>query len=151
RGLKSHGQKDHLFVRVFTSYLESIERRVDDTHITALRLHSKKVLMAARHTQHVAEGTEDQARPGRQLNGLVQNLDRRYTDETTRRVDERDACRQEFVNAEADDGVRLAAADFHQGPWPVRDIRNASRHLLGRLRVAVFIEVLHGGFISQRC
>ena len=44
--------------------------------------------------------------------------------------------------------VRLAAADFHDVPWPGREAVDFPRQLLRQLAVAIFVEVFHG--LSRR-
>ena len=51
---------------------------------------------------------------------------------------------QQFINAELDDGVRLAAADFHDVPRTGRDAMNFPRELLRAFTVTVFVKILHG-------
>ena len=77
------------------------------------------------------------------LDGLVNQLDRRHTDRAAGAVYERDPARQQFINAEFDDGVSLAAADFHHRPRPGRDFGDGAHERFGRLRVAVFVNEFH--------
>ena len=52
--------------------------------------------------------------------------------------------RQQFVDAELDDGVRLAAADLHERPRPRGDAANRPRVARRRFRVPVFVDEFHG-------
>ncbi len=58
---------------------------------------------------------------------------------------ELDAFGQESVDAVFDDGVSLAAANFHQHPGPRDDAVDLSHDFLGHGFVAIFVEVFHGG------
>ena len=58
-------------------------------------------------------------------------------------MDERDLFGQKFINAELDDGVRLAAANLHQVPGPCRDTVHLARNLLREVAVTIFVEVFH--------
>jgi hypothetical protein len=64
---------------------------------------------------------------------------------------ERDQGRQHLVNAEANDSVRLPAADFHDRPWLRGDARQPFGESLGRVGVAIFIEVFHGDSSGSIC
>jgi hypothetical protein len=59
-------------------------------------------------------------------------------------VDERDVLGKQFIEAELDDGMRLAAADLHDVPGSGRDPRDLTRILPGEIRIAVFVEIFHG-------
>ena len=82
---------------------------------------------------------------GGDLQGLVNQFERRDADGAAGAVDERDLAGQQFVEAELDDGVGLAAADFHERPGPGGDAGDLVRELVRGLGVAVFVEVFHGG------
>ena len=87
----------------------------------------QQIVRAARHAQHVAERAEDHAGRDGDLDGLVDQLERRDADRTARAVHERDLWRQQLVDAELDDRVGLPAADFHERPRPRRDAPHGPR------------------------
>ena len=62
-------------------------------------------------------------------------------------MNERDLFGQQLINAEFDDGVRLAAADFHDVPRPGRDAVNLPRQLLRAFAIAIFVKVFHFAFV----
>ena len=53
--------------------------------------------------------------------------------------------RQQFINAELDDGVRLPAADLHYFPWSRRGPMKLARKLLREPGIAVFVQKFHSG------
>ena len=57
---------------------------------------------------------------------------------------ERDRGRQQLVEAELDDAVRLPAADFHDGPRPRDPAGDRCGEFPRRGRVAKFVDELHG-------
>ena len=96
--------------------VDGVERRVDDAHGAAPRLDLQQVAARPRHAEHVAERAEGDI--GLRGNGVgpVDHLQGRDAHRTTGAVDEFHLRRQHPVEAVLDDGVRLPAADFHQGP-----------------------------------
>src|SRR5208337_1794110 len=91
----------------------------------------------------ISERTKDDVRARSDLNRLVNQLNGRDADRATRTVDQSDFVGQQLVDSEFDDGVRLAAADLHQGPGPRGDGGDGLRILIGHLGVAVFIDISH--------
>ena len=71
--------------------------------------------------------------PAGDLDRLVDIVDRRDADRAAGAVDQRDVRRQQLVDAVADDGVGLAAADLHQRPGPRGD---AARSRAAKRRAA---------------
>src|SRR5207249_1823 len=77
--------------------------------------------------------------------GAIDQLKRSDADRAAGAMEEFDLRRQKFVNAIADDGMRLPATDFHQRPLVLdgaADRFGQFEHCLG---VAIFVEVLHVG------
>ena len=76
---------------------------------------------------------------------LVDHFERRHAHRTARSVNERDLFRQQFINAELHDGVRLAAADFHDVPRPRRDAVDFRAPIAAHSSaVAIFVQKFHG-------
>ena len=123
--------------------LDGIERRIDDAHVAAASLHRQQVGVAAGHAQHVAEGAERHAGTRGDLDRLLDQLQRRHAHRASRAVHQRHLRRQQVVDAELDDGVRLPAAHLHQRPRPRRDARQRARELRGGFPIAVFVDELH--------
>src|SRR5579872_1409791 len=71
RGLEPHCKEDHLAIRVSHGELQRIERRVDDSHVSTLRLHAQEIAPRAGDAHHVAEGTEGHRGAPRQFDGPV--------------------------------------------------------------------------------
>src|SRR5579862_2211200 len=63
--LEAHAKKDDLFIWVLAGDLDGIERRINDSNVSALAANTKQIFLAAGNTQHVAEGAEDHAGLGR--------------------------------------------------------------------------------------
>ena len=75
--------------------------------------------------------------------GPVDHLQRRHADRAAGAVHQLDARRQDVVDAVLDDRVRLAAADFHDGPGPRDGAGDGRGQLPGGLGIAIFVEVFH--------
>ena len=58
-------------------------------------------------------------------------------------VNHLDSRRKHLVDAVADDGMSLAAANFHDLPRAPGDLMNLTRHALGDFAIAELGEVLH--------
>ena len=142
-GLEADAEEDDLFGRVLLCELHGVQRRIDDADIPASGLDGEQVGRAARHAEHVAERAEDHLGPGGDFQRLVNQLDRRDADRAAGAVDERDLPGQQLVEAEFDDGMGLAAADFHERPGPRGDAGDFVRVFVRGLGVAVFVEVFH--------
>jgi hypothetical protein len=118
-------------------------RRVHHAHVAALGLDGEQVLLRSRHAQHVPERAEHDSFAPRQRDGFVDQVDRRDADRAPRSVDQGEVRGQELIDAVAEDGVGLAAADFHDGPWPRDSGANGARQAARLFRVAEFVEELH--------
>jgi hypothetical protein len=143
-GFEADGEEHHLAVRMPPCQGYRVEGRVHDAHVAARGLDREQIARAARHAQHVAEGAEDDAGAGRDLQRLVNDLQRRHAHRAARPVHQRELRREQFVEAEFYDGVGLPAADLHQRPRagdqsPQRGGQGAD--LAG---IAVLVEVAHG-------
>ncbi len=107
------------------------------------RLDGEQVAIRTRHAQHVSKGAEDHIRALRDGVGLVDHLERRHADGTSRTMHKLDAFRQKMVDAVFDDGMGLAAADLHQHPRPRLNAANLLYDTGGNWTVPVFIEIFH--------
>jgi len=99
--------------------------------------------LARQLAQHVAEGTEDDVGAARDGVRLVDHFERRDADRTAGAVDQLDIPRQQVVDAVFDDGVGLAAADFHDDPGLRLHPLDALDQFGGDVAVAILIEVFH--------
>ena len=142
-GFEADAEEDHFLGRVLLRELHGVQRRIDDPHIAAAGFDGQQIGRAARHAEHVAERAEDHVRPGGDLQRLVNQFERRDADRAAGAVDERDLLGQQFIDAELDDGMGLAAADLHEGPGPGGDAGDLARELLRGFAIAVFVEVFH--------
>lgn len=151
RGLKADAEEHDLTVGVLARQFDGIERRVDDSHITAAAFDREQILTAPRHTQHVAERTEDHARLRGDGQRLIDHLERRDAHRAARAVDQLDLVRKQLVDAVADDRVRLAAADLHQRPRAGDRAPDLVKQALGDLGITEFVEVLHPATGAPPC
>ena len=98
--------------------------------------------LRAGHAHHVAERGEDHVRILRHRQPVVDAAHGQHAYRAARAVHQLDVRRQQILQAEAIDGVRVAAAHFHEPVVPVRIGEAAD--LLGGLRdhagVAKFID-----------
>ena len=74
---------------------------------------------------------------------LSMSLERSDADGAAGAMDHFDASGKHLVDAVLDDGVRLAAADFHDLPRAGGDRVNFARHALRNFAIAELGEVLH--------
>jgi hypothetical protein len=95
RGLEADGEEDDLPVRVLLRELHGVQRRVDDAHVAAVRLHGQQVGVAARHAQHVAERREDDVGRRCDGDGAVDHLERRHAHGAAGTVDQLDLVGQQ--------------------------------------------------------
>lgn len=116
--LEADAEEHHFPVGVLLSDVQSVQRRVHDAYVAALAAYLEEVTAGARHPEHVAEGAEDHSRPGGDLEGLVDDLERGDAHRTPRPVNQLHLIREELIDPMADDRVRLSAAHLHQGPGP---------------------------------
>ena len=142
-GLEADGEEHDLPLGFFAGQGHGVHRRVDDPHVAPFRLDREQVLLRAGHAQHVAERAEDHLRPGGDGHGPVDHLDRRDAHRAARAVDQRDFPRQHLVEREANDGMRLPAADFHDVPRPRGGGADGGGQSSDGFGVAVFVDVLH--------
>ena len=112
--------------------VQRVERRVDDAHVAALGFGVEQALRRAGHAQHVAERAEDHFRAARDGDGFVDQLNGGYADGAAGTVHQLDFARQQVFQAALDDGVGLAAADFHDRPRAGDFLPDGLRELLGR-------------------
>src|ERR1035437_1795313 len=143
-GFKTDAQENNFLRRILFRELHRIERRINDAHVAAASFDRKQIRHAAGHAKHVAKRSENHLGSRGDFQRLVYDFQRRHTNRTTRPVDESDLLRQQFINAEFDDRVRLPAADFHDVPWSCRDAVDFACELLREFRIAIFVEEFHG-------
>ncbi len=143
RGFKPHAEEDDLLVWILDGQFHRIEGRIDHANVAAAALYLKQIAVSAGHAKHVAKRAEDDAGLRGNRQSLVNQFERRDADGTAGTVDHLDAGGQHLVDAVANDGMGLAAADFHDLPWARGDLVNLARHALGDFAVAELGEVLH--------
>ncbi len=143
-GLEADGEEDHLAIRMPLGQGHGLHRRVDDAHVAPFRLHREEVLRRAGHAEHVAERAKDRFPPRGDGHGLVDHFQRRDADRAARSVDQRNLRWQHLIQREADDRVRLPAADLHDVPRPGGRPRDGRGQASGGVGVAIFVDVLHG-------
>ena len=118
RGFKTHRQKHHLALRARLGQGDGLQGRSEQAHIAAGGPHAEQIgaCGAAWHPQHVAVGAEDHLRPGRQLQGPIDELSRSHTHRTAGPMDQPQPWRQQLVEPPAQDGVGLPATHLHHRP-----------------------------------
>ena len=86
RRLKAHPEKNHLPARMRPRQFHRVQRRIDDPDIAAGGFDRQQVFRAARHPQHVAKRAEDHFGTRGDIDGLVDQFERRHANRTTRTV-----------------------------------------------------------------
>ena len=115
-GFEADSKEDDLLLGIGPGQFQRVQRRINDADVGAFRLRIEQALRRSGHAQHVSEGAEDNVGSHRDGDGFVDQLNRRDADRTTGAVYERDFAGQQVFEGALDDGVGLAAADFHDRP-----------------------------------
>jgi hypothetical protein len=115
RRLEPDGEENDLFFRVCTGKFKRVHGGGDHADIRALgsRL-QQRLLLRARHAQHVAIGAERHALFLRQPDRHVEPAHRQHADGAAGAVDHPHLRRQEVGHAIAEDRVGMPAAELHQ-------------------------------------
>ena len=71
---KTDGKENDLFVRVLPGYINGFERGVQNADIRSVGLGVEQAFLRPRHSQHIAERTEDDPFFLRQINRLVDQV-----------------------------------------------------------------------------
>ena len=71
-------------------------------------------------------------------NALIDEFERSDADGAAGAMHHLDTCGQHLVDSVANDGVSLAAADFHDLPGTRRDVRDFARHALCDFAITKF-------------
>src|SRR6478672_393409 len=149
RRLEADAEEDDLPVGVLPCELQRVERGVHDPDVAAGALDAEEVLLAAGDPQHVAEGAEDHLWTRRDLERLVDHLERGDADRAAGAVDQLDAVGQQLVEAVPDDRVRLAAADLHHRPGLRDGGLDVVQQARGQRGVLELVEVLDSASPSR--
>ena len=140
-GLESDGKEDNSTIGIVSSDLNSVERRIYDPNVGALRLSKRKTRTRAGNFEHIAEGDDDCIGLECVSDRLVDVLIVGDADGATGTADELDVGRQNLSNAGAENGDGMSAAHFHQSnlasdirrPYLINVILN-SAHVEGSAR-----------------
>ncbi len=143
RRLEADREEHDLALGALARESERVERRVDDAHVPAARLHLEQVVARAGHAQHVAEGAERDVGSRGDRDRAVDELERRHAHRAARAVDELHRVGQQLVHPELEDRVGLAAAHLHERPAACRGVADPPNHGGNRLGVAVLVDVAH--------
>ena len=110
---KADGEEHNFFIGILLRDLHSIERRVNDADIAAVRFHQKQILLGARHRS--MSPNEQKMTFGRDAIAMrfVDQLERSNANRTAGTVDKLNLLREKFVDTEFHNRVRLTAANLH--------------------------------------
>ena len=115
RGLEADGEEHDFARRIVIRGLQHILNRVDHADIGPGGSGAdQRMLLRARHAHHVAIGTKDDAVRFGEFDGIVEPPDRQNADGTARPVDEMHVGRHQVLDAMAEDGMGVPAAEFHE-------------------------------------
>ena len=144
-GLESDGEKQHVLFGIGLRQLQRVGRRVDDAHVHPARLMLQRAAVRAGHAHHVAERGEDHVVAFSHGQPIVDPPHRQDAHGAAGPVDQFDIGRQQVLQTEAIDGVRVPAADLHQPVVPLGIVEAANlRHcLMDQLRFAKFVDKSH--------
>ena len=148
-GLKADAEKDDLAGGVGLGQPDGVEGGIDDADIGPFAFDPEEIFGAAGHAQHIAERTEENAGLGGDGEGLVEDFEGGDADRAAGPVDQLDRGGEELVDAVAEDGVGLSAADLHDCPGAGGLRVDFGEELLCDGGVAEFVQVFHGGTLQQ--
>ena len=148
-GLEADGEEHDLAIGQAPRERERVQRRVDDAHVAALGLRGAQVDRPAGDAQHVAVAAQHDVGSARERDGVIEDLGGRDAHRAPRAVQERDQGRQQLLEPEARDRVRLPAAHLHDAPRSRGDPGDRRRQRARALRVSVLVDVLHGSLASS--
>jgi hypothetical protein len=150
RGLEAQPEEHHLLLGILLRQLQRVERGIDGAHIGAFGLGLQQAFLRPGHAHRVAEGRHDHLRMLGNRHAVVDAAHRQHAHRAAGAVNELDGGWQQVLQAVAEDGVRVPAADFHhlQGTRGAAGERvGQQRHLghqrLGQLGIAKFVCVFH--------
>ncbi len=130
RRFKSDAEEHDLPAGILLGNLDRVERRIHDANVASAALYLKQIAVGAGNAQHVAKGAEDDARLCGNGQRLVDQCKRRYADRAARPMNHLDPRGQHLVDAVANNGVRLPAADLHNLPRTGCNLVDFARHAL---------------------
>ena len=159
RGLEAECEEHHLARRIDACQLQRIEWRIDHSDIRPIGLRVQQAALRTGHAHGVAKGREDDLWIAGEGYAVIHAPHRQDADRAAGAMHELDrVLRQHRLQAVAEDGVGVAAADFHhlQGPTAcggqrrsqTRDFADQGAGLAG---VPEFIGVAHAycSFIAE--
>ena len=123
-GLKTDGEENDFAVGESAREIHGVRRRVNDANVAAFGLDVEQIGFRAGYAEHVAIRNQRNFRAAGQMDGAVDNFERCNADGAARTVDEFNAIVEQLVDAIAHKGVRLAATNLHEDPWPRRTPAN---------------------------
>ena len=149
RGLETDGEEDDLALRVGFGELHRVERGIDHADVGAVGPGFHQALpLGAGHAQHVGVGSEDDAVALGEADRHVEPAGGQHADRTAGAMHHLDIGGQQILDAIAEDGMGVAAAELHQPIAPAaicRLVMDRCGEAMSGLGVAVFVEMLHGG------
>ena len=142
--LEPDGKKYNLAAGCCPRKFQRVKRGINHAHVSPARFGGEQTARMTGYPQHVAKRTENHAGNTGDGNGGIDHLGRRDANRATRTVQQRDARRQKLVNAVTHNRMRLATADFHDGPGLRGDPRDGVDGTLRQSRITKFVHVFHG-------
>ena len=143
-GLEAHGEEHHLPLRVLLGQRHGVHRRVDDPHVAAFRLHREQVLRPSRARAACRRTSRRSPPAARRWRRPCRSSPAASRTPGSPGRESSDLARQHLVQAEADDGMGLAAADLHDVPRPRGASRRWPRPVVGPRRRRDIRRVFHG-------
>ena len=153
RRLETDGKEDDLLPRIFLRDFKRVHRRVERPHVIPCGPLFRQAALRSRHADHVAERHEDGILHPCKRNGVVDPLFGHDADRAARAVDKVDVLRQQLRQPVLHNGMRMAAADFHDAQRCVKPFRlfadlrgqQADRSRVPETIVKVFeLQLAHG-------
>ncbi len=143
---ETDGEENDLPVRIILRQRHGISTRINHADIGALRFRLEQgKAIRSRHAQAVAVGAQGDALLQRQPDRLIDAADRQHANRAAGAVDHFYVIRQQIGHAIAGNGVRMAAAEFHEmvAAPGLRLAPDGDGEFLRDLAIAEFIDVFH--------
>ena len=107
-------------------HLQTVERRIHNADIRALRLSLSEAGARARYLEHITKGRDNHVITQRIGDGLVHIIIRGHADRAARPRDQIHILGQQLPDTRTENSYGMCAADLHKAQMPVRLCRQAA-------------------------
>src|SRR5580700_1215221 len=112
--LEADREEHDMLVRIGSGKLERIRRRINNPYVSTACLMFERTSVRARDAHHIAEGGENDVGILRHRHPIIDPAHGQYAHRATRPVNQFNVVRQNVLQPEPIDRVRMSAAHLHQ-------------------------------------